>query len=1144
MIEDILHKIASSSIFDSAYYLNRYEDIKRRNSEPLRHYLKYGHKEGRNPNAFFDTKFYRDKYLKGNKEINPLYHYLSSNSYFSCKTSNFFDGDYYLKRYPDVLKSGMNPLVHFLNFGLSEGRQGVETINHTRGSSSIAGPCVDYPIDLSVTIIVPVYNAIKETINCVDSIIRHTPLSERCRLLIINDSSPDVNVKKTIALYAKHPFISVVNNFRNLGYTRTVNKGIKKSGHSDVILLNSDTIVTPNWFTKMVVAAYSNSKIGTVTAVSNGAGSFSVPNSGYNETPNHLEPESISRILSPFVQTYVDVPTGNGFCFFIKRDVINSIGGFDENKFPRGYGEENDFCMRAIENGWNNIVSLGNYIYHKRSASFKDSKEKLIKSGINQVQSNFPQYEGAIRAIGASPIFQETRKSIAKELDANLASSRSAKPKLMFVISTRSGGTPQTNLDLMTGLRDIYDCYALACNSKTIEILIAERGGYKAIETIELKQSVKFATHRSIDYEITVKNLLFKYQIELLHIRHLAWHSLKLPQIAKELFIPVVMSFHDFYCMCPTVNLIDNKGEYNPNGVAQNGDNPLWSDETVKPINEALLSEWQRRMNRSLSFCDYFITTSQSTKDILTKMLHKVNKSKNFTVIPHGRDFETFVRPNFDDEKQKSGPLRVLLPGNITASKGAGLIISIKSLDLKNEIEFHVLGTCLDELKPIVKYHGKYQRTEFQKKVNAIKPDIAAVFSIWPETYCHTLTESWASGLPVLGLSYGAVEERIEQHRAGWLTKNDANQCFQMLIKLKNNREEINKAKTKVLEWQEGFGAKNTVSKMTSNYALIYQNLMSPPFDVQNKKLGLVMKGAYPEVPPTAYVRVVDWKDEFEAEFGVEAQFTHWTSLLTSSIAQFERFIIQRDAIPKYAVEWCINILKARDIPYIYEIDDDLINVPLSIDTNGEYKDYQEAFRLLITNAEKLYVTNESLKESLRGFNNNIFVRPNKIFEERWLNKSGEHISISKNGEDFSILYYGSRTHQNDLEFLVNVIEKLRKKGYLIQLYIVGCGDSDSEFVTRLIPPSSRYDLFVEWLVKISSNFDLGAVPLLEDEFSVNKSYLKVIEMKKLNLEAICSDILPYSELKGNIDGVTFVNNSEIEWEDALINVIQKRSAQ
>ena len=83
----------------------------------------------------------------------------------------------------------------------------------------------------------------------------------------------------------------------NLGYVKSINKAIIEAKNNDVILLNSDTIVTNRWLNKLVIAAYSNDKIATVTAVSNSAGVFSVPNIGENEIPNNLTIDKMARLV-------------------------------------------------------------------------------------------------------------------------------------------------------------------------------------------------------------------------------------------------------------------------------------------------------------------------------------------------------------------------------------------------------------------------------------------------------------------------------------------------------------------------------------------------------------------------------------------------------------------------------------------------------------------------------------------------------------------------------------------------------------------------------------------------------------------------------------------------------------------------------
>ncbi|MDC6623871.1 glycosyltransferase [Leclercia adecarboxylata] len=1128
--------IKQSGLFDSEFYEKKYTDVSKRKLDPIRHFIRHGYKENRWPNEFFDPVYYKKAYSIEDGII-PLTHYIQTPQAILNRTSEKFDGSFYYYLHDDVRKAGINPLYHYLKHGKDEKRAIGKKVKEQTKTALINIPSKLSKIN--ITIIVPVYNAINEVMDCLDSVIQHTKLGQNIKLLVINDASPDKSVQTTLNKYKTSPGVTIIHNKKNIGYTNNVNLGISLSGNDDIILLNSDTVVSKNWLRQMSIAAYQNDDIGTVTAISNGAGAFSVPKSGWNDLPDHLSINHIARLVSSAIDSaFITTPTGNGFCLFIKRELLNQIGVFDKEKFPRGYGEENDFCMRALSKGWINIVDLKTYIYHKRSASFKGEKELLIGKGISQVKNDHPYYSGAIKAIGNSTTFIKARKTIESIITKISPNEEIVKPKILFVISTRTGGTPKTNYDLMRSLKDIYDCYVLASNSKLIEIMRADEKDYKVIEKFHLSDPVNFATHRSFEYEQIVRSVIYKYSIELLHIRHIAWHSLKLPEIAKDMGIPVINSFHDFYTICPSVNLVNENGELFIDGLDHGTNNPLWRDETVTHMTPSMLKAWKTRMEEALLNCDQFITTCESAKEIILKNLPNI-QGIPFTVIPHGRDFTSFLEPK---TTVSDNIINVLIPGNITLTKGKILIKKIKELDKNNKIKFHVLGTCDKDIMDIVTYHGKYNRDDFITKVKLINPDISAVFSIWPETYCHTLTESWASGLPVVGLAYGAVEKRINKHNAGWLVSNNAQECYEQLIFLCNNPQEIKEKQKNVAKWQEGYGAYNTVSRMTEKYIHIYQDACKINLPAK-RIMGIVLKGYYPNVPPTAYVRLIDWKHDFEEKYNLKVEFIPWHDLLTYKCNELNKVIIQRDAIPSYAVDWCINSLTKNKIPYDYEIDDNLLNVPEIVDIDGIYRNYRTNFQKLISNANTVHVTNNSLADIVREYNSNIIIRPNKIFSHRWNTaiNDQEKIDFITDSSIINVLYFGSRTHQEDLNFLSTVINQINDKKPRFHLYVIGCGDfTESKFITRLTPPSSRYDLFVNWLIRISHNFDVGVAPLIDERFANTKSPLKAIELMALNLPVICSDISPYSDLKNTLNmedyqKIRFVKNTSESWQDALI---------
>ena len=232
-----------------------------------------------------------------------------------------------------------------------------------------------------VSVVVPAYNAPEELSVCLRSVLRHTPAD--VRIIVIDDASPDSRVQDVLGKYQTEPRLETYRNEKNLGYTRTINRGIELAGRDDVVLLNSDTEVTPRWLSNLRLACYSSDRVGTATAMSNNAGAFSVPKIGEaNEIPPWLTLDQYGRAISRSAKrTYPETPTGNGFCLYIRRACLDDTGMFDVEAFPRGYGEENDFCLRAGQTGWRHVVDDATIIRHHRSASFGSEKLRLMVQG-------------------------------------------------------------------------------------------------------------------------------------------------------------------------------------------------------------------------------------------------------------------------------------------------------------------------------------------------------------------------------------------------------------------------------------------------------------------------------------------------------------------------------------------------------------------------------------------------------------------------------------------------------------------------------------------------------------------------------------------------------------------------------------------
>jgi glycosyltransferase involved in cell wall biosynthesis len=174
-----------------------------------------------------------------------------------------------------------------------------------------------------------------------------------------------------------------------------------------------------------------------------------------------------------------------------------------------------------------------------------------------------------------------------------------------------------------------------------------------------------------------------------------------------------------------------------------------------------------------------------------------------------------------------SEPLCLIIPGNVTRAKGADIIIALAGLVGPDRLAIHVLGAVSPgiDLPPAVICHGPYEREEIQARVAEIRPHVGAVLSVWPETWCHTLTELWAAGVPVMGFDIGAVGERLRRTGAGWVIPEMTAEAVAGTLALARQPEEWDRAVADVARWQSGEGAEGGCQAMAASYLELYGRL-------------------------------------------------------------------------------------------------------------------------------------------------------------------------------------------------------------------------------------------------------------------------------------------------------------------------------
>ncbi|HXK18690.1 MAG TPA: glycosyltransferase, partial [Polyangiaceae bacterium] len=867
--------IEKSKLFDAAFYTAKYEDMRRKGvKDPLEHYMRHGAAELRVPNDFFEPRYYAAQ--AGIRPTDaPLLHYIREGERRGLCPHPGFDPAFYLSTNPDVAASGLGALAHYLGFGRKEGRQPREARQITSG---ITLEC-DLR-ELPVTILVPVFNNAEHVRRCIESVLANTHMP-RAELLLIDDASTDFATRALLDGYARASKVTLLRNDENLGFTRSVNRGLRHAAGRDVVLLNSDTVVAPRWLEGLAIVAHGSRSIATATALSDSAGAFSTPQVPVSETMGLMPVHDAARLSARAATEEAHfVPTGNGFCMYMRREAIEDVGLLDEVNFPRGYGEENDWCMRASERGWRHAIALRSYVHHVNAVSFGSEAKELLREAARTVLERLhPDYVPQIkRAFGAGTALSVQRQLLQGSVDdVSRKVAPAPRPRLLFVVSTLDGGTPLTNEDLMRGVSHLYEPFLLVCNTHEMKLFDCSGKSRAEVARYKLADSIPFTPHTSAEYDRIVGGWLLGFGIEVVHIRHIAWHSLGLVQAARRQCIPVVFSFHDFYTVCPSVNLTNGKDAWCEDGVTSpHIVSPLWDNRhrdaaSVKAVQAAdatmFLALWKRRMNAMLAECDAFVTTSPVVKAILSKNLPVLSeRAADFHLIPHGRDFEAFSPPGTGPRPGQ--PLRVLLIGNISETKGLSTVLKLLELDEEGVIELHTLGKS-DEALATARgtHHGPYRRDDLMKRIQAIEPHIGLIPTICPETFCHALTECWAAGLPVVGSNLGALGERIRDSGAGWTVDPlDPAAILDLLRGIRDGREDWLARAEAVLNWQRGVGAESTVAAMSEQYTRIYQQVIHQRrplrLDGTRRVVGLrhrvavLVRGHYPNCLPTGHVRL------------------------------------------------------------------------------------------------------------------------------------------------------------------------------------------------------------------------------------------------------------------------------------------------
>lgn len=617
-----------------------------------------------------------------------------------------------------------------------------------------------------IDIVVPVYNAPGDVRVCVASVLAH--LRSDVRLVLIDDASPDPRIAECFAEFEReaHAQIVLLRNDVNLGFTGTANRGMQLS-RADVVLLNSDTIVSAGWLDAIMHCAATDPRIGTITPFSNNAEICSFPDfCNDNPWPAGADPEPVRAAVSAAaVPTYPDLPTGVGFCMYVRRALLDQVGVFDM-AFGLGYGEENDLCLRAAKAGWRNVLADNAFVVHTGGRSFAGQKSELGVRNMALLLDRHPHYLDMVRDYIAADPLRPLRESAAMRLTADTASGRG----VLHVVHHHGGGTETHVRALIAGSRDRWRHYLAIAVGDRWQVEEHRADGH--VVTFDLERGPEEA------WEAFVGGICASFRIALIHLHNISACRDGIVTALATLAVPYGYTIHDLNFACPTITFHGADGMY---CGAQTDVVACTRCLAAQPAFDRVdIRAWRQRHHALLRRAAFRIAPSQWVADTLVRYFPDCPP----TVIAHGSPKglpprlpgvrTTVMLP--DDDVPTVGLL-----GAIGPDKGARRIERLAELVRARgaRVRFALIGYMDVQHGPwqaddaVFTVHGRYETADLPDLLAHYRVALVLYPSAGPETFSYTLTESWSAGRPVLVPPIGALAERVRDSGAGWVMSEE-----------------------------------------------------------------------------------------------------------------------------------------------------------------------------------------------------------------------------------------------------------------------------------------------------------------------------------------------------------------------------------
>jgi O-antigen biosynthesis protein len=801
----------ATGLLDKGLYLSQLGGDELRGQSALRHYVTRGDDLSLVPNRLLDPRLYTGQ-LPGRRHpgVNRLLHYALWGRFAGLRTSVWFDSGHYLRVHRDVAASGIDPLRHFINDGWREARSPVpgfavgsdsgqsllKRLSRLAGQSGggaqasldnflLSGLPDGAPLPLqgrvpwvphrvldgqdfllqstwqglaarsvsasTFAVIVPVYAGVQETLRCLWAV-----LSAPCRtpfeLLVVDDCSPDPALSAMLVQLAQKGLLRLLVNPDNLGFVRTVNRALEATAGRDVVILNADTCVANDWLDRLLAHAQAEPLAASITPLSNNATLCSYPQT-MADNGNLLEmPVAELDLLAARTLTglHVQAPTGVGFCMYLRRQCLDQVGLLDAERFGRGYGEENDWCLRASDAGWVHLLAADVVVLHDGGVSFAGESSERATAALAILAERYPDYQERIRSFERADPLLPARLA----LDLARLVRADARPRALLISHARGGGTARYEQE-----------EAARLDQQGRAVILMRPGDLPGTVSLNVPGSqLALPNLRNLPLadEELIESALRTLGVNILLLNHLvdfpAGMADRVRQWGLALAAPLRVMLHDYHAICPRINLVTLAGRYCGEPAPAACNQCLQADQAGRAAGDIVA--WRRTHEQLLLAAQSVAVPDEDVAQRLQRYFPRLA----LAVQAH----EAFdVRP----PRFQVGPVRKLMVvGALSQIKGYDVVLALlaSSTWRDADAQLSLLGYSLDDealLQAGAQVLGRYDDAALVDRLVAEAPDLVWLPSIWPETYNYVLSAALQAGCRVAVFDIGAPARRLRHHR-------------------------------------------------------------------------------------------------------------------------------------------------------------------------------------------------------------------------------------------------------------------------------------------------------------------------------------------------------------------------------------------